>query len=97
MNGSKIKVADWYFDSAEFDAENDVLYLSIGQPRPGYGEETPEGHIMRFDEEGEFCGLTLVGVRGLMDEGRHIRVSVPPRTPPTHAWVHAQDLKNILA
>jgi hypothetical protein len=97
MNGRKVKVADWYFDSAEFDAANDVLYLSIGHPRAGYGEETPEGHIARFDVEGEFCGLTLIGVQGLIEAGRPIRVSVPPKTAPTHAWVQAQDLKKILA
>src|SRR5215217_4507359 len=66
---SKLKVGDWYFDSAEYDAERDVLYLSMGAPRPGYGEETPEGHILRFDEEGEFCGVTLIGVREKLDKG----------------------------
>jgi uncharacterized protein YuzE len=93
----KVKVADWYFDSAEFDSENDVLYLSIGKPRPGYGEETPEGHVLRYDEEGEFCGLTLIGVQGMLQAGRHVKVTVPPKTEPRHSWVPMQDLKRILA
>ena len=98
MNGrTQIKVADWYFDSAEFDADNDVLYLSIGKPRPGYGEETPEGHVLRFDEQGEFCGLTLFGVQGMLNDGKIVRVSVPPKTKPEHTWVMTQDLKKILA
>lgn len=92
-----VEIAGWCFDSAEFDAENDVLYLSIGTPRPGYGEETPEGHVLRFDEEGEFCGLTLIGAEGLLQEGRPVRVTVPPKTEPKHSWISVQDLKRILA
>lgn len=63
-----IRVGEWTFDSIEYDAEGDVLYLSIGEPRPAIGEETPEGHVLLFDAEtGEFCGLTLVSVRHLVD------------------------------
>lgn len=92
-----IKFGDWYFDSAEYDEDQDVLYLSIGDPRPGYGEETPEGHILRFDEEDEFCGLTLVGVQGLLDERGYVDVSVPPKTSPRREWVAGADLKKVLA
>jgi uncharacterized protein YuzE len=98
MSGkAKIKVGDWYFDSAEFDAENDVLYLSMGAPRRGYGEETPEGHILRYDEEGEFCGVTLIGVQGLLDGDGPIRVTVPPKVKPNHTWLRRGDLQKVLA
>jgi uncharacterized protein YuzE len=97
MSGkAKLKVGDWYFDSVEFDAENDVLYLTIGEPRPGYGEETVEGHVVRYDEEGEFCGLTLFDVQGTLEEGKYVHVSVPPKTEPKHTWLPSQDLKRIL-
>lgn len=92
-----IKLGDWYFDSSEYDEEHDVLYLSIGRPRPGYGEETPEGHILRFDEEGEFCGVTLVDVQGLLQEGGYIDVSVPPKTSPRREWVAGADIRKALA
>lgn len=72
-----IRIGDWQFDDIDYDAEADVLYMSMGKPRPGYGEETPEGHILRFDEAGEFCGLTLIGVRQLMDSNGELTVSVP--------------------
>lgn len=55
--------AGWQF---VYDCEGDVLYLSIGPPRPAVGEETPEGHVMLFDATtGEFCGLTLINISTL--------------------------------
>ena len=38
-----VRIGDWEFDSHAYDAEADVLYLSIGEPRDGYGEESPRG------------------------------------------------------
>lgn len=50
------------FDHVLYDADADVAYLSIGEPRRAVGEQTPEGHVLLYDEEtGEFCGLTLIG------------------------------------
>lgn len=74
-----LKIGDWEFDNASYDKEADVLYLSIGKPRPGVGEETPEGHVLRFDESGEFCGLTLIGVRRTLDQEGTLSVTVPHR------------------
>jgi uncharacterized protein YuzE len=63
----KISIGEWTFDSVDYDAESDVLYLSVGNPRSAIGEETPEGHVLLFDvETGEFCGLTLVSIRHLL-------------------------------
>ena len=39
----KIRIGSVAFDLADYDAENDVLYLHIGEPREAEGEETPEG------------------------------------------------------
>ena len=95
MRTQRIKVGDWFFDSAEYDAENDVLYLSIGEPRPGYGEETPEGHIVRFDEEGEFCGVTLIDVRAQLDRGA-ISVTMPRRWFPRRECLTGGELRPLL-
>ena len=73
-----VRIGDWEFDSHAYDAEADVLYLSIGEPQDGYGEETPEGHILRFDNDDEFCGLTLVNVRYLLDRGE-LAITLPRR------------------
>src|SRR4051794_1850129 len=36
------------FDHADYDAEEDVLYLHAGYPQVAEGEETPEGRIVRY-------------------------------------------------
>lgn len=91
-----VKIGEWYFDSADYDDENDVLYLTIGEPRDGYGEETPEGHIARFDETGEFCGVTLIGVRAKLDKGEWIDVTLPRRITPRRECLAGGDLRRVL-
>lgn len=94
---SQIKLGSWFFDNTEFDPEHDVLYLSMGEPRPGYGEESAEGHILRYDEEGKFCGVTLIGARGILDSGGYVDVSLPPRTFPRREVLTGGDLRKVLA
>ena len=41
-----------------------VLYLSVGEPRPASGVDIGEGIILRYDEiRKEVVGLTLIGLR----------------------------------
>lgn len=48
----------------EYDQEADVLYLSVGDPRPAVGIDIGEGVLVRFDESRkEVVGLTLLGLR----------------------------------
>ena len=48
----------------DYDAEADVLYLSIGEPQPALGVDIGEGVILRYDEaRNEVVGLTLIGLR----------------------------------
>ena len=50
--------------SWDFDEEADVLYLSVGEPRPAVGVDIGEGVVARFDEENnEVVGVTLMGLR----------------------------------
>lgn len=50
--------------SWEFDEEADVLYISVGKPRPAIGTDIGEGVIVRFDEKKkEVVGLTIMGFR----------------------------------
>ncbi len=76
---SSLAIGEWIFDNVDYDVERDVLYLSIGAPRPGHGDETPEGHILRYDEEGTFCGVTLIDVQKTLEEKGEVIVAVPPR------------------
>ncbi len=48
----------------DYDAEADVLYLSIGEPQPALGVDIGEGVIVDYDEaRKEVVGLTLIGLR----------------------------------
>lgn len=78
---TSITLGGWTFDHIAYDAEADVVYLSIGEPRRAVGEETPEGHIALFDEEtGAFCGVTLIGLRATPEGER--AVTLPPAPVP---------------
>jgi uncharacterized protein YuzE len=47
-----------------YDEEADVLYLSLGPPRPAVGIDVGDGVILRYDEAAnEVVGVTLLGVR----------------------------------
>lgn len=71
------------FDCVAYDADDDVLYLSVGEPRdPADSYGTPEGHNVRYDENGEIIGLTLVSARWLLERDGEVRVTIPSRIMP---------------
>ena len=48
----------------DYDGEDDVLYLTIGEPKPAVGVDIGEGIVVRYDEiEKQIVGLTLSGLR----------------------------------
>jgi len=48
----------------DYDEEADVLYLSVGQPRPALGVDIGEGVVLRYDDKrNEVVGVTLIGMR----------------------------------
>jgi uncharacterized protein YuzE len=50
--------------SWDYDEEADVLYLSVGEPRPAVGVDIGEGVVARYDEDNrEVVGVTLIGLR----------------------------------
>jgi uncharacterized protein YuzE len=52
------------------DDEADVLYISVGQPRPAVGVDIGEGVIVRYDEaRQELVGLTVLGMRDRLLRG----------------------------
>lgn len=71
------QIGPYTFDHVKYDADADVLYLSIGEPREGYGEESPEGHFLRFDEHGTFCGVTIIDAQHVMNENGDLTVTLP--------------------
>jgi uncharacterized protein YuzE len=54
-----LEQANW-----DYDDEADVLYLSVGKPRPAVGIDIGDGVVLRYDEETqEVVGLTVIGLR----------------------------------
>lgn len=48
----------------DYDGEADVLYLSIGEPRPAVGVDIGDGVVLRYDEAAhDVVGLTVIGPR----------------------------------
>lgn len=54
----------------DYDEEADVLYLSVGEPKPALGVDIGEGVVLRYDEDrNEVVGLTLIGLRARLMKG----------------------------
>jgi uncharacterized protein YuzE len=75
----RTRIGDWEFDYSSYDDEADILYLSMGPPREGYGEETPEGHFLRFATDGNFYGVTLIDAQRLWAGEGALFVTMPVR------------------
>jgi hypothetical protein len=66
------------FDHADYDADGDVLYLHVGAPQDAEGEETPEGHVLRFEPGTQrIVGLTVLKALWLLDRDGHLTVTIP--------------------
>jgi uncharacterized protein YuzE len=77
-----IRIGTFSFDHVEYDADADVLYLSIGEPRlPTESFGTPEGHNIRYDETGAVIAITLVNAKWLIERDGEIRLTIPSRVP----------------
>jgi uncharacterized protein YuzE len=61
----KITIAEHQQDLRwDYDNDADVLYLSVGEPRPAIGMDIGDGLIVRYDEaKGEVVGFTVIGLR----------------------------------
>ena len=78
MKRVDIKIGSLSFDRAEYDADNDVLYLHVGEPQEAEGEETREGHVIRYAPgTSRIVGLTVLGARHVLERDGHLEVSVP--------------------
>jgi len=56
--------------SWDYDEEGDVLYISVGEPRPAVTIDLGESILARYDEEErEVVGITILNVRRRLLEG----------------------------
>ena len=93
MERINITIGALTFDHADYDADNDVLYLHVGEPEAGEGEETPEGHVVRYARNtNRVVGLTVLGARHILERDGHLVVTVPETVETT-----AEDLAPALA
>jgi uncharacterized protein YuzE len=72
-----LRAGPFTFDHVTYDPPSDVLYAAISRPRPGTRTKTPEEHFLRFDREGEFFGMILVGPRDQLQREGGVFVSLP--------------------
>lgn len=74
----KVSVGPYTFDKVFYDAEADVLYLHMGEPSTAADfDESPEGHALRFDVEQNLVGVTIVGVKRLLEQDGKVTITVP--------------------
>ena len=73
-----IHLGPYTFDDVVYDAAGDVLYMSIGEPRPAYDSPpTAEGHIVRYNENYEVVGVTIVGAKWWLEAKGELKVTLP--------------------
>jgi hypothetical protein len=78
MEAVNVHIGALVFDHADYDAEGDVLYLHVGEPVAGEGEETPEGHVVRFALGSQrVVGLTVINARSVLERDGRLIVTVP--------------------
>ncbi len=93
MEQVDIGIGPVQFDHADYDSEHDVLYLHVGEPQDGEGEETPEGHVIRYAPgTHRIVGLTLLSPRRTLERDGRIVVTIPETVEAT-----AQDLAAAIA
>jgi uncharacterized protein YuzE len=93
MERVNISIGTLTFDRADYDADNDVLYLHVGEPQVGEGEETPEGHVLRYAPgTSTVIGLTVIGARQMLARDGRLSITVPKTIETT-----AEDLAPALA
>ena len=78
MEAVNIRIGPLVFDHADYDQDGDVLYLHVGEPQPAEGEETPEGHFVRFAPGSQrIVGLTVINARHVLARDGRLIVTVP--------------------
>jgi uncharacterized protein YuzE len=78
METLNVRIGPLVFDRADYDADGDVLYLHAGDPQPADGEETPEGHVVRYAPGTQrIVGLTVINARYVIERDGRLVVTLP--------------------
>lgn len=80
-----ITLAGIQFEHHDYDVRGDTLFLSVAPPSgkpPAHAHETPEGHVIEYDEAGAITAIELLNARWRLERDGEVRV-----TPPEHPAV----------
>jgi uncharacterized protein YuzE len=78
MDAMTVTIGPLTFVGASYEEEADVLYLHVGERQAAAdSEETPEGHVLRFDANGRIIGLTIINAKWLLDRDGELVVTLP--------------------
>lgn len=73
-----VKIDDLIFDRGNYDAEGDVLYLARGTTdHASDAALTREGHGVRYDDNGEVIGVTIINARRILKDQGHLMITLP--------------------
>jgi hypothetical protein len=72
-----LRAGPYTFRHTSYDASSDVLYASMAPPRSGTRAQTPEAHLLRFDERGRFFGIIFMAPREQLEREGAVFVSLP--------------------
>jgi uncharacterized protein YuzE len=77
VTSGRIRLGHLEFDHVVYDEKADVLYLSVGEPEEAIRQEAaPEGHVVRYDGDGNVIGITLVNAKWLVERDGKIDLTV---------------------
>jgi uncharacterized protein YuzE len=74
-----VTVGSYEFHDVRYDSDCDVLCLTRSASRGIAGDtfETPEGHLVFLDEDGEITKITLIEAKGLLERDGKVPVTLP--------------------
>src|SRR5919197_568788 len=72
-----LRAGPYTFSHVTYDPPSDVLYASIGRPRPGRRGQTPESDYLRFDSLDRFTGMIVMNPRERLERDGAVYVSLP--------------------
>jgi len=85
-----VNIGPLTFDHATYDEQGDVLYLHIGEREAAAdSEQTPEGHVLRFDAVGKIIGLTIINAKWLLERDGELVVTLPKQVHVAPAAIKA--------
>ena len=85
-----VKIGPLTFEHATYDAQGDVLYLHVGESQAAAdSEQTPEGHVLRFDAAGKIIGLTIINAKWLLERDGELIVTLPEQVHVAPAAIEA--------